>query len=425
VRRCVDSALLELKERGSVVAACMPSRQLMAVLSVAFALEGGLYSAVTPIVPLLTRRFDLSEATSALLLSNYSAGIILGSLLCVAFVATFNARAAAAAGLVILAIATVVFAWTANDVALLGARFMGGLGGGVTWTACVAWLLSVWPAERRGEALGRAMGPAVVGTVAGPLVGTLALQVGVRWPFTVVAAVCLTTSLWVLRIPRPDTHVTDTAEMTSRRSVNKLVVLGAAVATLAGVAIGAVNLAGPLVLTRTGAHDFVGGASFVVAALVTIALARPIGRLVDRVGATATTGVALTLLATTMPLLAPSLGPGPIAIMIVLLVAATNALYIAASTMLTHGAQRAGWSIYFATALVGTLWGTGETIGALLTGVGFEHFGVGRTVVAGALLMALGLATVLAARTRAAGRGARVADSSHEHSQPHADSVEQ
>lgn len=371
-------------------------RRLSAVLAVAFTLEAGLYSAVTPILQLLSRRFDLSESSAGLLLSNYSAGVVVGSLVCVPIVARVNARAAAAAGLAMLAVSTVVFAWADSDVVLLCSRTLGGVAGGATWTACVCWLLSEWPAVRRGEALSSAMAPAVVGTIVGPLIGTLAVQFGVGWPYSALGIACLLASVGVLRMPRPNSYTAPHARVpSSSRSANELAVLGVTVVALAGVAVGAINLARPLMLERAGAHDVVGGTAFVLAAVATILSARPLGRVVDRLGATATAGVALAALVVLMTLMAADPGVGSLVALIVALLLATSACTLSASAMLTNGADRAGWSIYLATALIATSWGIGETGGAFVAGVGFERVGVRWTVVSGAALMVLGLAAVL------------------------------
>jgi DHA1 family solute carrier family 18 vesicular amine transporter 1/2 len=365
------------------------SKRFLTVLGFSFAVEAALYSAVTPILPLLARRFDLTDSQTGILLSGYSAGLIAGSLLCVAVLLRVNARNAAVGGLFLLATSTFVFAWTDHYGIVLAARVVQGLAGGAVWTACISWLLGAWPIERRGEALGLAMSPAFFGTIAGPIIGTVAIDLGIKIPYTTVGLLCLGAAAFLLRMPRPERRrIAARASGTAAPRGRALAVLGAVAATTAGALIGLMNLAGPLVLARTGAAERTPGVAFVIAALLTVAAARPLGALVDRAGAlrAALTGFLLTAV------LLPPFGAGPgtvaTAAVLILLLMANNACYIAAGSLLTREGENAGWSLYFATALTATVWGLGETVGALLAGVGLDVLGAPWSTAVGAFLAA-------------------------------------
>jgi predicted MFS family arabinose efflux permease len=367
-------------------------RGLIPILAFAFAVEGALYSAVTPILPVLSRQFGLSDSMAGVLLSSYSAGLIMGSLLCVLILKRTNPRNVAAFAMAALALMTIVFAWTDSSAVLMGSRLGQGIASGTTWTASIAWLLSAWPVERRGEALASAMSPAIVGTVAGPFIGTVGLPLGLEAPYTVVAVCCMAVTVLLFRMPRPARgHSLVGASITSKRSARTIAMIGAGAAALAGAVIGLVNLSGPLLLNDGGGSDYLSATAFLVAAVATIFAAKPLGRVVDRLGARRTTVPGLLILVVLLPLLSLDADPNLIALVIVALVVSNNFCYISASTLLTRAGQDSSWSLQFSGALLTTLWGSGETIGPLLGGLGLDTLGPQWTMVSSAVVVVVGL----------------------------------
>lgn len=379
----------------------------LTVVGSAFALEGALYSAVTPILPLLSRTLHMSESQAGVMLASYSAGLVAGSLLCVLALRRVNARAGAFGALVLLSAATMVFAWSQNYEVALGARLVQGVAGGATWTACVSWLLRLWPMEKRGEALGLAMGPALVGTIAGPAIGTVAVDLGIVGAYSMVSLLCLGAAAWLLRMPPSSQRGSEhEAPSTVRRRRRTLAVLGAVLVTLTGALLGLLNLTAPLVLVDLGAAERTPGLVFVAAAVMTVLAARPFGVLVDRRGALRTTCSALVPTAALLP--AFGAGPGlPVTgLVVVILLLANNLCYLSSGTLLSREGEGAGRSLYFVTAMSATVWGLGETAGALMAGVGLDHVGAVWTTVVGALLalaMLAGVAVTLIASSRTPG----------------------
>jgi predicted MFS family arabinose efflux permease len=378
------------------------SKSFLAILGFALAVEGALYSAVTPILPMLSRRLDMSDTQAGIMLSSYSSGIVAGSLVCVLVLRRVDPRSAAVGAMASMALFTVVFAWAGSYEVALGARLIQGIVGGATWTACITWLLRLWPIERRGEALGLAIGPAVVGTIAGPAIGTTAIEFGVRGPYTLVGALCAAAAVWLLRMPRPAVQ----GDLEDRRvgasnHHRRMALLGAYLVTVGGALIGLINLAGPLVLVGLGAADRTGGVVFVIAAVVTVSLARPLGTLVDRGGAIRMAVVGMLAMAMAFPVFGAGPGVYATAFLIVLLVVANNLCYISAGALLTREGQGAGWSLYFVIALTATVWGLGETVGAMLAGVGLDKAGPLWTTGTGSVIAAGMVAAIFAvSRTR-------------------------
>ncbi|MGD6741810.1 MFS transporter [Streptomyces sp. BH106] len=382
------------------------SRALLAILGFAFAAEGALYSAVTPVLPLLSRTLHMSGSQAGLMLSSYSAGIVAGSLLCVLVLRRVNARTGAVGSLALLSFSTLVFAWAQHYEIALVFRLLQGIAGGATWTACVTWLLRGWPLEKRGEALSLSMGPAVVGTIAGPAIGTVAVDIGVQGSYTVVALLCMGAAAWLFRMPRPPMRgdvEKRRPELRGRRRT--LALLGAVVLTITGVLLGSMNLVAPLVLVERGAAERTAGVVFVIAAVLTVVAARPFGILVDNRGAIRTVAGGMLLTALAFPFFGASPGTYPTAALQVVLLLANNLCYLSAGTLLSREGERAGWSLNFVTAMTATVWGIGETAGALLAGVSLDQVGALWTSVTGGALAALMLAGVVVVGTR--GRAAR------------------
>jgi predicted MFS family arabinose efflux permease len=377
------------------------SAAFLAILGFAFAVEGALYSAVTPIIPLLSRTLHMSDSQAGLMLSGYSAGLVAGSLLCVLVLRRVNARTGAVGALVLLALSTWVFAWAQDYEVALAFRLLQGIAGGATWTACVSWLLRMWPLEKRGEALGMSMGPAVVGTIAGPAIGTVAVDLGIQGAYTAVAVLCLGAAAWLFRMPRPPLH----GEMEEPRPEMRgrgrtLALLGAVVAAVTGVLLGLINLTAPLVLVDLGAAERTAGLVFVIAAILTVVAARPFGVLVDRRGATRVASGGMLLMVIALPVFGASPGACLTGALVVFLLLANNLCYISSGTLLSREGERAGWSLYFVTAMAATVWGIGETAGALLAGISLDHAGALWTSVIGGALAAAMLAGVVVVATR-------------------------
>jgi predicted MFS family arabinose efflux permease len=380
--------------------------RLLVILGFSFAVEGALYSAVTPILPLLTRRFSLSDSVAGLLLSGYSAGLIIGSLLCVAILKRANARGVAAGGLVALAASTILFAWSGNGAVLISARLAGGTAAGAMWTACVTWLLNVWADDRRGAVLGTSMSFGVFGALAGPAIGTVAVQFGVRLPYSLVAILCLVAAVYIFTLDRPP----DGWEGKSERAgmpprARRLALLAGMITGLAGVVMGLINVAGPLVLTRLGGSDLFGGLVFLAAALFCGIAGRPMGRMIDRWGTRRPLLAGLLSLAVLQPVLAADMPPFLGGVVVAVLVVGNTLCYIGVATMLTRTGQVAGWGLRFSTALVATAWGTGETLGAICAGVGLDHLGTMWTTIASAGLVVVGIAVLAVITGGREGRG--------------------
>ena len=78
------------------------------------------------------------------------------------------------AGLALMGLSSIGFAFADSFATLVGARVIQGAGSAFTWSGAFAWLVASSPQEQRGEMIGRALGAAVVGELLGPILGVAA-----------------------------------------------------------------------------------------------------------------------------------------------------------------------------------------------------------------------------------------------------------
>jgi predicted MFS family arabinose efflux permease len=384
----------------------LPPRSFTWILGFCFAVEGALYSAVTPLMPLLARTLPLTELQAGILLGGYSGGLVAGSLLCVTVLKRHNARSVALTSLTALALSTALFGCATSAEVMTASRVAQGVAAGFVWTTCVSWLFSAWPVERRGEALGISAAPAIVGTIAGPLIGSVALTTGVMLPYLTIAVLCVCAAGGLLLMPRPARAAPgdETGVRTRTPKARVLALVSAGVGCLAGMVIGLLNLVSPLTLAKLGASDYVVSAVFLGVAGLSTITAKPIGKAVDRFTAQLVTVIALVVTSILLPFLGAGFSVLSVALLASILLLANNYCYIAAGTMLTHTGAIAGWSLGFSTALIAAVWGVGETLGAVIAGAGIGSVGALMTTSVAAALVALTAATVLLADRARFGR---------------------
>jgi len=168
---------------------------------------------------------------------------------------------------------------------LLGARMLQGAANAFTTPILLAALAMVTPKDRLGRALGLFGAMQATGQTVAPLVGGLAAETSWRWSFVVLAAAAVV--LTVIGLPdsvRDETAGREPARL--RDALGPYVLRIGVVALLGNAALGGLNF---LLAFRT--EDFFGltssqrGALLTLFGLAGILTARPVGMLIDRVGA--------------------------------------------------------------------------------------------------------------------------------------------
>jgi DHA1 family multidrug resistance protein-like MFS transporter len=332
--------------------------------------ESAMYSAVTPVLPHYAQEFHVGKPAVGLLAAAYPAGIVPGSLLGAWVAHRFGVRRATLVGLLLFAVSIIGFGF-ADDLVLLDAlRFLQGTGCGFIWGGGLTWVIAVAPRERRGAILGSVIGAAIFGTLLGPVLGTLAVTVGTAPVFAVVGLVSFGLAAWTMRHPEPAPEPDPLAATPTRTPVRTLtrtprIMLGAWLILLEAATVGATGTLIPLRLARFGASGLLIGATFLVASFVSMQIAGPIGRLVDRRGAGMPLYFGLTLTAVLLALLTLPRTAAVLAVLSMIALGGPLTAYtIPAMSVITDAAERVGVPLVMATTLLNLAWATGETIGA-------------------------------------------------------------
>jgi predicted MFS family arabinose efflux permease len=316
-------------------------------------------------LPHYAHELSVSKGAIGILVGAYPTGMLPGSLLGAWTATRAGVRRTTVVGLMLFAVSTAVFGFASSIAVLDAMRFVQGVACGFVWAGGLAWVIAIAPRERRGEALGSAIGAAIFGTLVGPIVGTLAVAAGAELVFSCVAATSLGLAAWALHHPNPppaDTTVTRPAYALARSPV---IVVGVWIILLEACTVGATETLLPLRLSRFGATGVAIGLTFVLTSLASAALARPVGRVVDRRGAQLPLCSGLALAAIFLALLPiPSSALGLAVLTVIGLGGPLTAYTIPAMSVITDSAERMGIPLAIATMLFNLSWATGETFGA-------------------------------------------------------------
>jgi MFS family permease len=344
-----------------------PARGTVVLVRVLLLFESAMYSAITPVLPHYAHELGASKAAVGVLAGAYPAGIVPGSLLGAWIATRAGVRRTTVIGLLVFAVSSAGFGFGTNIVTLDALRFLQGIGCGFIWGGGLTWVITVAPRERRGAMLGSVIGAAIFGTLIGPVLGILAVSLGTGPVFTVVGAVALALAAWTARHPNPAPRPTDTETSSPLRDImrSSRIRLGAWLILVEAATIGATSTLLPLRLARFGADSIVVGAVFLLSSLMSMAVAGPIGRVVDRRGAGVPLCAGLTLTAILMVVLPIPQSAAVLAIVSVFALGGPLTAYtIPALTIMTDTSERLGIPLAVATMILNLAWAIGEVVGA-------------------------------------------------------------
>src|SRR5918998_641703 len=155
-------------------------RRLVALVSAVVLVDTMLYAALGPLLPGYADDYGLSKTGAGILVALYAVGVLLGALPSGLASARFGRRTITVAGLVVMGVSSVGFAFATDEWTLGLSRLLQGFGG---------------------ELLGIALGGAIFGAMLGPAVGGLAAIVGEEPTFVGVGLVNGALALLALRSP--------------------------------------------------------------------------------------------------------------------------------------------------------------------------------------------------------------------------------
>lgn len=337
-------------------------RRLLPFVCVVVVVDTTLFTALTPLLPHLEHRYDLSKSGVGLLVAAYGIGVLIGAVPGGVIAARRGARGAVIAGLILVTAASVGVAAADSYGALVSARLAQGFGSSLTWAGGLAWLALASPREQRGRAMGTAMGAAVFGALLGPVVGAAASVVGVRAAFAAVAVLEALLTIAALRF-EPSPPEPQPLGMIVAAARDREFLLGLWLMTIPALLFGTLAVLAPLALDRHGVGAVGIGVIWVAAAAIETVVNPWLGRLSDRLGPARPARIALAG-ATAVCL---GLGATESAWLLVPLILAAavawGALYAPALTMLSHAAEHVGLAQGLSFGVMNAAWAVGNAIG--------------------------------------------------------------
>lgn len=338
------------------------TRRLIAFISIAMVVETAVYSAITPLLPQLSREFGLSKAAAGVLSASYPLGTLALSLPAGALAARIGPKRTVLYALGVLASASLFFGVASSAPLLIAARTLQGIGACAVWAGGLAWVVAVAPRDRRAEAMGSAIGAAIAGALGGPVLGALADAVGRTPVFAAFVAVPVLLIAALSRLAAPG-HVPMSGARALLREPRART--GVLLMALPSSVFGLTNVLVPLRLDHFGAGAAAIAGVFLVAVLFEALMSPVAGRLADRRGALVPARYGLGAAAVALALL--PLGHRVVLVGAALVVACgiLGLLWAPAMSVLGDAAERNGLNPAFAFGIGNLAWGLGTAIGGL------------------------------------------------------------
>jgi MFS family permease len=150
-----------------------PSRRraIVAIAVGAVTIDSALLGLIAPLLPDIEQRTGAGDAALGLALAAYAVPIALLSLPLGRAADTFGRRTLLIAGLLFVAVGSVLVAISDSIGVLIAARAVQGVGSAASWISALALVSDTALPGRRGEALGVALGATGAGSIAGPALG--------------------------------------------------------------------------------------------------------------------------------------------------------------------------------------------------------------------------------------------------------------
>lgn len=382
------------------------ARAVVRVGGLALLLDTTFFSVLSPLLAGYAESADLSEPEVGLLVASYSLGFVLAAFPAGRLVSRRGPRTMLVVGLLTMAVSCGLFGLATTGPALIGFRFLQGVGGILAWASAMTWAQAVAPEDRRGEVGGTVLGLAVIGSILGPVIGALASVTGTTPVFVGLGLVFAAIAVVAARLPAPSV----TGSPGWRHALGLLrdhrLRLGIWLLSLGGIVAGAINTLAPLTLADIGMTATGTSVVFLVMAAAAAVTSPRVGARADRHGRAVVAVVVLVAGAAASLLTGVvSRAGGPLWLLVVLLVVGfvtLEAAYVPGSALIADGTADAEASRGEVLALANLGWAIGMTVASLLAGVLLGRLGVLAPYAAVALcaLLTIPEFAVLARRTR-------------------------
>ncbi len=333
--------------------------------------ESLFYTALAPLLNQLDAAEGFNHEQGGLLVAGYAIGYWAGALPAYVIVERIGPRATATAGVVAVAVATLLFAYADGYAPLLGARILVGVGSVVAYTGLLIAAGAMAGHDRRGGAIGTVYSGSAAGCAFGPLVGALASQFGRTPVFSAVAAGQTVVAFLISRLPSTTGDPLPSPRAVLRHLGSRQVRIGLWITSVPGFAIGVLTVSGTYRLHQLGAGSIVVATAFSGMAVINVFLAPRLGHVSDRLGRRMPLILALVVAAIAIALIAAV----ALEISTVVLIAIAGAFMLTVAgpglALIGDGVMSRGGDPAGATFLMNMFWGPAAAIGAI--GAGLVH----------------------------------------------------
>jgi MFS family permease len=338
-------------------------QRLFALIAAVVLVDMMFFAAITPLLPQYVDELGLSKSAAGVLSASYAAGALIAALPSGWLAAQLGARQTLLAGLALLSISSVAFAFADRIEVLDAARFAQGVGGACAWTGGLAWLISAAPPERRGGMIGAAIAAAIIGVLLGPVLGGAATVAGPEPVFSAVGILSAALAVWAWLTPGVPRLSTPHLRRVAGVLISAPVLAGIWLVALPALLSGVLNVLAPLRLAELGASGVAIGAIFLLAGAFEAIASRAFGRLSDRHGRMVLIRAGLVgcaVIAVLLPLPATIL---PLAMVVATAVVCLALLWAPTMALLSDTAEARGLDLAFAFAVANLAWAGGQVVG--------------------------------------------------------------
>jgi MFS family permease len=248
--------------------------------------DGLLYLALFPLLPIFSEQYDLSKLDVALLLSGYQVAFVATAIPAGWLAGRVGPRSVVIGGLVCFVLASALFAVAPTFALLVIARALQGVAGGCGWSAAMSWLTENTQREQRSRAVGLISGISAAGAVAGPVVGALAAATSVMLAFSLVALIGLGALALALLAPAGRAPVGSPPLLATMRHLlaHPTIITALCFAFTVSICLSTVDLLAILELGDRGIGATTIGIVLSVGALLGVGVGTVAGRIAERIG---------------------------------------------------------------------------------------------------------------------------------------------
>jgi MFS family permease len=322
------------------------------------------FAALTPLLPDYADEFNLSKAGAGVLSAAYPAGALVGGIPGGISAARIGSRPTAIAGLLVIAVSTLVFATGDSILVLDLSRFVQGIGSAFAWTAGLTWLISETPSERRGQTIGTAMAAAIVGALFGPVLGGIGAVVGKAIAFGAAGLVAIGLAVWASATHAPAPAKQQPLRVLLAAMRSRRIALGIWFVALPALFFGTLSVLAPLRLEELGFGAVAIGALWLGTAGLEATINPWVGRISDRIGRFRPMRIAVLaggIVAALLP------WPREAILLAALVVAggvAFGSFWTPAMALLSDEAEHRGLEYAYVFALINVAWAPGQALGS-------------------------------------------------------------